>query len=626
MVKYISIVIISVSALFANPGFFLEDNWEERMSPTYSAYTDTTLETELITINSVTITPTDTIQKISSAFFGNNANGYMGPQMVTAPNALKHLKNVNMSYMRLPGGNYSNIWLWDHKKPANLDANYYSTTTSAPNKSWTLTTDTMYALADSIGATIQPCVNYSISRYLSGSDSVEQAAKYAADWVRDVKSRGLEAPYWEIGNENYGAWQSGFVVNKDTITGEQYGRDLTIFVDSMKSANPDIKIGAVIYPDSSSDKEGWFSWTKGVLTEAQNSADYLILHEYFTYNDNMNLITAEEVIASVSKIAEDKAIIEAMVENYTDKPAGSFPIMVSEYNLRAGYKELSMLTPVFQTLAVHEFIKEGFGLVNVWDIANGYNAESSDKGDHGMLTRKHPTLEEYEPNSAFFGYYYMTQFIGDALVKTEATDTTVRWYSSLFSDGNLGFVAVNPNGTESTVNINITDFDADSLTWFTLDADDIESEAIRINGVSPTGSHYGPEMYDTIAPYRAEVTEQLTLSIPPYSLIYAVVTPKEKEEVVEEEEEEEEETSLADKLNMVKRGVQFSQAGSSLKFSNIKNYSNISIYSLTGRELFSQTIAGNNGNLQINSRNLSAGSYLVRFSGASVLTKKIFVK
>ena len=29
--------------------------------------------------------------------------------------------------------------------------------------------------------------------------------------------------YWEVGNENYGPWQAGYVVNGDTINGSKYG-------------------------------------------------------------------------------------------------------------------------------------------------------------------------------------------------------------------------------------------------------------------------------------------------------------------------------------------------------------------------------------------------------------------
>jgi len=510
-----SIIVIAVSSALCGD-FFIEDNWAPRSAPTFTAYRDTTIQAGTAAMT-VTISPKVELTKISSTLFGNNANAYMGNAMVTSPEAIKNLRNANISFMRLPGGNWSNIWMWDHTLPTDVKAEYLPMLKSAPQVNWTMKTDTLYALADSIGAKLQPCVNYSLARFYNGTDRVNRAASYAAKWVRDLKAKGKKAPYWEVGNENYGKWQAGYTVTGlDTISGTEYGKDFGIFADSMKAANPAIKVGAVIYTDET----GYRNWSAGVLGSLNGKADYLIMHEYFTFANNINDVTANEVIASVSKIKEDRDNIDFMQNKYLGETATKLPVMVSEFNLRCGTKQTTMLAPIFQTMALHEFVKNRFAMVNIWDIANGTSAD----GDHGILARKDLIIPDNAPNTGFFTYYFMTKFTGDKLSETVSSDTTVRWYSSSFSDGNQGITAVNPSNTSVEVQINLTDFDSDTLTWFVLSADSILSPTVNINGIKPTLAAGGPELYDTIAPFRTPFVSGNSITVPPFSCLYGVLS------------------------------------------------------------------------------------------------------
>ena len=90
--------------------------------------------------------------------------------------------------------------------------------------------------------------------------------------------------YWEVGNENYGSWQAGYEVNGNQIDGTDYGSIFNVFVDSMKAADPSIKIGAVIFPHDNN----YNNWTRKVLQQVENSADFLIIHDYFKRKNNPN--------------------------------------------------------------------------------------------------------------------------------------------------------------------------------------------------------------------------------------------------------------------------------------------------------------------------------------------------
>ena len=86
-------------------------------------------------------------------------------------------------------------------------------------------------------------VNASYAIYGTAPNPIEVAAGYAADFVRHMNNDlNANIKYWEVGNENYGPWQAGYSVNGNQITGSDYGTIFNVFVDSMKAADPSIKL------------------------------------------------------------------------------------------------------------------------------------------------------------------------------------------------------------------------------------------------------------------------------------------------------------------------------------------------------------------------------------------------
>lgn len=290
-----------------------------------------------------------------------------------------------------------------------------------------------------VSAEPQVCVNYSLARYIDEDDPVGKAARYAAEWVYDVNiDQGLGVKYWEVGNENYGKWQAGFEVEGVQITGAEYGRDFCVFVDSMKAVDPSIKVGAVLYesPTGSNVK----NWSKDVLAEVKDHADFLVIHDYFTWSADYNDVTVKRVLDGVEKIGEDYENVQKMVAQYTGKSEGYYPITMTEYNMRAGRKNNCFLCTVFISQAIGEMIKQSYGLANYWDILNGYNENN---GDHGLMTRNDPDVPDYTPHPSFFAFYYYARCFGDVLVNATSEKAEVPVYASKFSNGYLGLMIAN---------------------------------------------------------------------------------------------------------------------------------------------------------------------------------------
>ncbi|NQT27921.1 T9SS type A sorting domain-containing protein [candidate division KSB1 bacterium] len=507
------------SFIHAEHGFFAE-TWQSKQ---FVAPESTMPLTDEIGSTDVTITVSanDTLIKILPSIFGNNTNAWIGANIGTDPYALRHLNNAKISFLRLPGGNWSNEWLWDGEIHWDLKEDYENDIRSRPTINWSRTTEEMLDLAMAIDAEPQICVNYSLARYIDEENPVQKAAQYAAEWVMDVNiDQGLGVRYWEVGNENYGSWQAGYEVEGVKITGQEYGRDFCVFVDSMKAVDPSVKIGAVLYESASGSNVS--NWTQDVLAEAKDHADFLIIHDYFTWAPNYNDVTVQQVLNGVDNISEDIHNVETMVEQNTGYPAGTYPITMTEYNMRAGWKNNSFLCAIFITEALGELIQNGYALANLWDIANGYNAEG---GDHGMLSRNDPDVQDYTPHPSFYPFYYYDTCFGDVMISVESDDADVAVYASRFDNEYLGLVIVNESSDAKAVSIIPDGFPTgDSrLFRYELTAEEITSLSFTINEQGSTQGKFGPEFYDEINPYEQQISDNPVLNIVGTSINFLVI-------------------------------------------------------------------------------------------------------
>lgn len=509
------------ATLPAQQGFFAQ-HWEPKVYTPPSNATASALPTGRANLV-FSIDPTDTVQKVLPTLYGNNLAAWTkkiqdgsNQTIWEHPYTLRHLRNAGISQLRLPGGAWANSWFWD-KNPTRwaLKSDLTSTTIYTDGlATWSMTFEEMLRTCDSIGAEPQPIVNMGLAREIDEPNPVQKAASYAAAWVRHAKSLGRNIEVWEVGNEDYGRWMVNWEVAGDTITGTKYGQAFNVFADSMKAADPRIKVGAVLYPDFKERPTGYQipRWTEDVITTTRNHADFYIVHEYFTYNSvDMNLVTSADVLAGRDKIARQKADLDSLILALTGK---GIPVAMTEFNMAAGHKNTSLVSTLFFAEALGEFAKAGYGLVNAWNIGNGKGTD-----DHGMLARADgeaggkgtvitpSQAEESTPHPHFFSYYYYGRYFGDAVVGSSGGDDGTHLYATTFSNGHLGLVLVNETSQARVVELNLKNLAAKGrMHWHTVTGDSLAGRSIVINGNGPpAGKVYGPRDYETIAANSAEI-------------------------------------------------------------------------------------------------------------------------
>ncbi len=214
------------------------------------------------------------------------------------------LKDAGVRMLRYPGGSYADIYHWkDHTAPGGY---------VAPNTDF----DTFMAGARRTGA--EPMI---IANYGTGT------AQEAADWVRYANvTKGYDATYWTIGNENYGnghygsAWEADDHADKSP---EEYADNVVAYSRAMKAVDPTIKIGAVLtmpgnWPDGIVGGGDTGTWNQEVLTRAGDAIDFADVHWYPGGG------TAAETLTKPAQIQDAAYLLRQQIDRYAGgTPGGS---------------------------------------------------------------------------------------------------------------------------------------------------------------------------------------------------------------------------------------------------------------------------------------------------------------
>ena len=524
-------------------GFFL-DHWTPQ-NFTIPSFTDTAIPTANTTTY-VTIDASKIITKVPKSVFGNNANIWM-TQMVTEAPLMNHIKNLKPNIIRFPGGSISDIFFWNalpNQRPADAPATLLNDAGVATTAGywygkntdwWTLSLDNYYNMLQQTGNEGMITVNYGYARYGTGPNPVAQAAHLAADWVRYDNGR---TRYWEIGNESNGTWEAGYRINTATnqdgqpavITGALYGQHVKVFIDSMKKAAQDIgktiHIGVYLLEKQ---PEGWQtptdqSWNGGVLTNSSNKADYYVIHSYYTpYQTNAS---ADQILSTATN--NTAAMMSYVKNSITSNGAAIKPIALNEWNItsQGSMQQVSYINGMHAAILLGESIKNKYGMTSRWDFANGWD----NGNDHGLFNigDEPAGISKWNPRPAFYYMYYFQRLIGDRMLPSTVTGSSVLAYASSYTSGEKAVILVNKSNTAETATVLLENAKAGSrFYWYTLtggtDNGDF-SRKVFVNGRGPTETSGGPAgEYSTLKAYSAATANGIKIGLPARSVVYVVM-------------------------------------------------------------------------------------------------------
>jgi hypothetical protein len=492
-------------------------------------------------IPTVTVTLTaDTLGKISKYVFGNALAVWMGNNTGNAT-FVKNVHALNPSLIRFPGGSWSDIFFWNGK-PTDVPDSVYNGSTGkkelfyaiSGKNDWPTTTDNYYKLRQQTGSQGLITINYGYARYGLSDKPVEQAAHHAADWVRYDNGR---TKFWEIGNENAGPWEAGWMIdtktNKDgqpkIITGELYGQHCKMIADSMRAAAA--KIGAKIYIGGQvlhfDGTTSWNTvdktWNAGFFKEIGDGVDFYAMHNYFG-----TAATVDNLLSVAT--TEPKKNINFIQQDIVNKKAFSKPVALTEYNMNTqtnpvnASSTISYINGMQAIILFNELIKNNFGLGARWLLASGADAMFY-QGDNSSLM--------WQARPDFYYAYYQQKLTGDHVISASSSNSNILAYTSRFASGETGVVIVNKGKTAQVVKIDPKNIGVGnqyynySLTGGTDNGD--FSLFVSVNGVSPTGTQWGPrETLETIPASAYPTDHAITLNVPGRSVQFMMIEAGDK--------------------------------------------------------------------------------------------------
>lgn len=374
------------------------------------------------------------------------------------PETTSMLKELGTRVLRFPGGSLSDEYHW-------------ATDTSLNNTwRWATSFDDFVHVATNVGAQAIITVNY-------GTGTPAEAAA----WVRDANvTNHLGFKYWEIGNEEYGSWETDDNSNPhDPYTYALRARD---YIQQMKAADPTIKVGLVSASGENSYSNAYsfnhpafnprtgetnYGWTPILLSTLKSlgvTPDFLVEHNYPEY-------TGQEsdplLLQSTTSWASAAADLRQQIRDYFGAGGTNIELVCTENNSNSGSQgrqSTSLVNGLYLADSLAQLMKTEFNSYVWWDLRNGSDTSGSfdptlygwrTNGDLGIVlgrSTKYP---------AFYAAKLMQHLIqpGGEVLNAASDNLLLSAYSARNANGELNLLVINKDPTATlTAQIVITNF------------------------------------------------------------------------------------------------------------------------------------------------------------------------
>jgi len=490
----------------------------------------------------VIINGADTVGEVSPYLLGNAVAVWVATTLDN-PTMVNWIKMLSPSLIRFPGGSWSDGYFMN-SVPTDVpdsipDGTTYNSTTHGYKKvkfyanvdaDQALTPAGYYDLRSKTGAQGLITINYAYARYGTSDQPVQQAAHLAADWVRYDAGR---TKFWEIGNEDSGAWEYGWLIdttlNKDgqpaIINGTLYGQHFKILRDSMRAAAAEmgdtIFVGAIIdqFNDegtSSNVNLGNKGWNRQLFGTVGDSVDFYVWHDYYGYSSTAN----QQVTLGRSQVDAD---MTSMLNDIQTKGGAKRSLAATEWNTSGpSAAEVSIANGMQAVTIFCEMAEHNVGMSTRWLLANW-----DTDGMFYYVSPPNPSIPLWNPRPDFYYLYYLGQFLGDHMVASSVNGSGIIAYASTFSSGNTAVVTLNVGSTNQVVNIQPRNIGVGNhfYIYILTGSDDVAlPQTVVVNGDSGIGTVWGPNTdLQNIAAVAYPIGDTIVFNSPPNSVEYVLL-------------------------------------------------------------------------------------------------------
>ncbi|HXT12761.1 MAG TPA: alpha-L-arabinofuranosidase [Candidatus Angelobacter sp.] len=461
----------------------------------------------------VQVDATKTIRAADSRWFGLNTavwDNYFDTGATS--NALNEL---GTSILRFPGGSLSDEYHWA------------SDTSLSNTWTWGTSFKNFMHIATNAGVQAVITANY-------GTGTPEEATA----WVRSANlTNHCHFQYWEVGNENYGTWET----DSNTFPHDPYtyATRAAQYITQMKAADPTIKIGVPVVTGEDSSDNGYSAhpaynprtgldhngWTPVVLSTMKSLGvlpDFLVYHVYPEYQDDGD----QALLQDSANWPGDAANLRQQITDYIGAAGTNIELLCTENNADSGNQgkqSTSIVNGLYLADSLANLMKTEFNGFIWWDLRNGIDTNgdfdpslygwrtNGDLGIIGNSNTRYPT---------FYTYKLMRYFArpGDTILDADSDYFLLTAYSSRKADGSLAVLVINK---DSATTFNTQFSLANYLPWTNALVRSFgiaQDEATRTNSTIPGAQ-------DIATNSLALNGTNFSASFPPYSVTLLTIPP-----------------------------------------------------------------------------------------------------
>jgi hypothetical protein len=460
------------------------------------------------------INAAQSVRTVDSRLFGVNAAVW--DDNFDMPQSVALLAEIGTRIVRLPGGSLSDEYHW------------MSNTTLSNSWQWaTSFANFVHVITNaSVNAQAIITVNY-------GTGTTNEAAS----WVRHANvTNHFNFKYWEIGNENYGTWETD--TNVFPHDGYTYAVRAAKFFAVMKGADPTIKIGIPVVTGENTYVNGYtnhpiynartgqtnYGWTPVVLATLKSlgvQPDFLVHHVYPEYGSDSDAT----LLQAAANWPLDAADLRQQITDYFGSGGTNIELLCTENNANSGNQgrqSTSVVNGLYYADSLGTLMKTEFNAFVWWDFRNGTDNTGDFNsllygwrtyGDLGMVNgpgTRHPV---------FYAAKLMSYFArpGDAVLNAASSYPLLTPYAIRHANGAVSVLALN-----KTYLTNLTGQLA--FAGFTPGANaTVYSYGIAQDEAARTNAAYA--LQDIATNNFSGAGTNFTYSFPPYSLTVLNLIP-----------------------------------------------------------------------------------------------------
>ncbi len=455
----------------------------------------------------LTVDATQTVRTADPRQFG--VNTAIWDSILDTSNTISLFTEMNNQALRFPGGSASDDYHW-------------SSNSSGTNSwSWATSYENFADVAISTHAQVFITVNY-------GSGSPTEAASWV-QYYNVVRNYGFK--YWEVGNENYGSWETDETAQPhDAYT---YASRFQSYASQMKAVDSSVKVGAVVVTGEDSyanytnhpalnprTGQSHNGWTPVLLTTLKNlgvTPDFVIYHRYAQSPSAENDAL---LLQSSSTWSNDAADLRQQLTDYLGTAATNVELVCTENNsvyTNPGKQTTSLVNGLFLADSLGHALQTEFNAVIWWDTRNGQESGNNNDpslygwrpyGDYGIVD---------SANSAGpadrYPTYYVAKLLqtfargGDQIVRATSDYVLLSAYAAKPANGALTLLVLNKSSTNVlNASVAITGYTPGSnavLVSYGIPQDDAARTGIGSADIAQTNF--------------AGAATNFTCSFPPYS-------------------------------------------------------------------------------------------------------------